>query len=1467
MNQINDAIHAWLLDQLGKTEGHINDLWLEFLIREGFARDHLHGMQYDYWGSLGYVGAYPDRRASWIRKIMPGGGPVIPPDDFIFYYTCDWTEGNRAPEIGAGVQIESAGNSQLVTGKVDEALLAIDPASKFQSAENVNLNQGTLGFWAKKRTITGTTSLPSLFRESGGAYNLRVFWAGDDIANGLGFRFGNTGEQVVPVDVPDGDWFFVECSWNIAAQLSSMRIDGRTWIRHIATGVTAPTPGIHFTIGHHQTQSSDPERYQDTIDQVFITDRVEADIYRYRYSSQIGNPNISEEDFSFYYTADWAEGNRAPEIGEGVQHEFNTNVSLVKGVVADAVEVGFRPLSFDTTGNIDFDKGTLGFWWKKNEFNALTSLPSLFRENGSGTTWRVSLVGPESGVAGDQPTMRFRWATDAEHIAVPPGVIGDWIFVEIAWNFADKKTAMRFNGGSWDEVNWPALTQGIVGGQWTIGIHQDKADYTDTFDQIFIARNYRHNIHEYRYSRNVTGSPPDPGPEPIRKVLQFSNKTKIDFATGWCDPSKVHTVEYTARLDGFVALTADVWRTGDEQSFGRWQPAPAYRVGRTTGGKNIVGPATAFVLGTTYTVTEAIDPPGTATVTFSGLGTASTTGLGTTSIPSPGPWAIGPRFGSDEWNGYIKDFKVKDETGTLIHHWPINDNVADGGTIKDVVGGMDGVLDMQSGSWIDDPEGTTEPPDPGPGPDPESQLVFQNDTFLRTPVTLSDDESYVITYEMSVREAGGTRQQFIYGTDDNWGTGKLGRNELIVNNAFRPMRSQDSSTRIDTGIVVGQLVHIEEEFNPLSPTAGEVIVKVNGVTVGSSNVGAGASTSPLSFGGRALMKGNGVSFHGVLRRIKIFKAGIKVHQYTLKVAAIDNLIVPDEVGNADAYLELGEGFNEPWETFTEYPEPLPPPTQVTVPEIRSLTTAEATAILTDIGLTLNVQSTAYNDTIAAGLIISQDPAAQTAVDINSAVNVVESLGVEPVKMQTVFKNTIITLPVNLDNTQHNIVEMDIRLEESGTDRAQEIWTSSDSHGSGLHSRLALEADNFVRPMRGSHSRTKAGTGMVVGEWFRITEALYPNSSDPENSYVLISVIEDQIDDVQCRVKAGDAGNVSNNIRLGGRLDFADRMVHASIKNVKIYNIQNDEWTVIHNYPMDEVLTAEGQTVRDTVGNADGTLTTIGDMVQEARELDLPPGELPDTGVDPDPPPDPGVDPDPPPDPSQFVLWQSDFNTTPVNTRWRGTNVFIRNDPTGNGKGRVGEIRWAPGNLNWFNKRYDLSRAVSEATFEYDLYMDPSWVDDWRNHGINAKMGGLSSTGAVTGNASSKNGWSLRMMSRGGKKWVTYKYFWNRGTRSGFHEDNNGRINQVGGWQRVKFWVKMNSAPNVKDGEYQFWINGATDGKYTGIPWMGPDAGTTKRIQVIRLEFFVNPGKTWPTAPRSVNTMYIANIRVTTSEPP
>jgi len=65
---------------------------------------------------------------------------------------------------------------------------------------------------------------------------------------------------------------------------------------------------------------------------------------------------------------------------------------------------------------------------------------------------------------------------------------------------------------------------------------------------------------------------------------------------------------------------------------------------------------------------------------------------------------------------------------------------------------------------------------------------------------------------------------------------------------------------------------------------------------------------------------------------------------------------------------------------------------VVIPDVVEMTKTDANSVITDANLVVGNVTYEYSDTIAAGLVISQNPAAGTAVPMGSSVDLVVSLG-------------------------------------------------------------------------------------------------------------------------------------------------------------------------------------------------------------------------------------------------------------------------------------------------------------------------------------------------------------------------------------------------------------------------------------------------------------------------------------------
>ena len=116
-------------------------------------------------------------------------------------------------------------------------------------------------------------------------------------------------------------------------------------------------------------------------------------------------------------------------------------------------------------------------------------------------------------------------------------------------------------------------------------------------------------------------------------------------------------------------------------------------------------------------------------------------------------------------------------------------------------------------------------------------------------------------------------------------------------------------------------------------------------------------------------------------------------------------------------------------------------TSVAVPGVTGLTEDAARSAIQNVGLAVGNVSSAYSDSVASGQIISQSPVADTAVDAETAVDFVVSMGAEPaqeVKPTTYKINLNIKKPNNESVAAANIYLYD---GSDGTGNILEQWTN------------------------------------------------------------------------------------------------------------------------------------------------------------------------------------------------------------------------------------------------------------------------------------------------------------------------------------------------------------------------------------------------------------------------------------------
>jgi len=162
---------------------------------------------------------------------------------------------------------------------------------------------------------------------------------------------------------------------------------------------------------------------------------------------------------------------------------------------------------------------------------------------------------------------------------------------------------------------------------------------------------------------------------------------------------------------------------------------------------------------------------------------------------------------------------------------------------------------------------------------------------------------------------------------------------------------------------------------------------------------------------------------------------------------------------------------------------------VEVPDVERLTQAEAEAAITVAGLTVGTITTEYSDTVPEGRVISQDPAAGTNIYPDSSVDLVVSLGVEPVTVPNVV--WLQQPAAELAITDAGLTVGTVSTENSDTVPEGHVISqnpaaaASVSPGSPVHLVVSLGVEyvtvpNVVGLLRAAAESAMTGAGLMVG---------------------------------------------------------------------------------------------------------------------------------------------------------------------------------------------------------------------------------------------------------------------------------------------------------------------------------------------------------------------------------------------------
>ena len=277
------------------------------------------------------------------------------------------------------------------------------------------------------------------------------------------------------------------------------------------------------------------------------------------------------------------------------------------------------------------------------------------------------------------------------------------------------------------------------------------------------------------------------------------------------------------------------------------------------------------------------------------------------------------------------------------------------------------------------------------------------------------------------------------------------------------------------------------------------------------------------------------------------------------------------------------------------------PEPVTVPDVVDTAQASAEAAITTAGLVVGSVTTSYDPVIAAGNVISQDPVAGSSVLPGTSVDLVVSLGPEPVGHWTMDDDaTNTTVEDSSSNENHGTAQQNTEdISTAGIiDGALDFNGTSDyvdcGDGAGLDfgtgdfsicmwmktsSSLAMRLVNKRDASNIGYEITTNTSGQIragIGDSSGYTQGVGGTVND--NAWHHVAITYDRDGSVSLYVDAGTPSTADISIRSGsidnsesfriGRLRLPDKYFDGTIDDLRIFNhvLSADEIVDLYNEP-------------------------------------------------------------------------------------------------------------------------------------------------------------------------------------------------------------------------------------------------------------------------------------------------------------
>ena len=262
----------------------------------------------------------------------------------------------------------------------------------------------------------------------------------------------------------------------------------------------------------------------------------------------------------------------------------------------------------------------------------------------------------------------------------------------------------------------------------------------------------------------------------------------------------------------------------------------------------------------------------------------------------------------------------------------------------------------------------------------------------------------------------------------------------------------------------------------------------------------------------------------------------------------------------------------------------PEPQSVDIPDVVGMTQTNAENAITWVGLTVGSVTQAYSDTVSAGMVISQDPAAGTEVDPASAVGIEVSMGPEPVSVPNLVGMTQSAAEealTNLGLEAGDIAQENDNTAAAGTVIAQDPAAgSSVSPGTEVDMTVSLGAEMVTVPdvvtlLQSDAEDEITDEGLVVGtitpglsdiiaSGYVISQSLEPDSEAPSGSAVNLVVASGLATEIQVPMAMVDIAGATFQMGDGS----AARPIHTvtiSSYEMGVYEVTTAEYCAVLNW--------------------------------------------------------------------------------------------------------------------------------------------------------------------------------------------------------------------------------------------------------------------------------------------------------------